>query len=69
MRIGYSGYLGNEQNIGSLMWFLDNVWGAIRDAVPGLEFHVIGADASDSLAAKLAEYSDVSLHRDSRDRS
>lgn len=68
MRIGYSGYLGNEQNIGSLMWFLDNVWGAIRDAVPGLEFHVIGADASDSLAAKLAEYSDVSLHRDSRDR-
>ena len=68
MRIGYSGYLGNEQNIGSLMWFLDNVWGAIRDAVPGLEFHVIGADASDSLAAKLSEYSDVSLHRDSRDR-
>lgn len=68
MRLGYSGYLGDEQNVASLIWFLENVWSAIRDAVPGLEFHVIGADASEGLAATLASHNDVVLHRDSRDR-
>ncbi len=68
MRLGYSGYLGDEQNIESLMWFLENVWSAIRDAVPGLEFHVIGADASEELAATLSSHNDVVLHRDSGDR-
>jgi hypothetical protein len=68
MRLGYSGYLGDEQNIASLIWFLENVWSAIRDAVPGLEFHVIGADASEELAVTLASHNDVVLHRDSRDR-
>ena len=68
MRVGYSGYLGDEQNVASLTWFLENVWGAIRDAVPGLEFHVIGADASQELAATLSSHDDVVLHRDSGDR-
>ena len=68
MRLGYSGYLGDDQNVASLIWFLDNVWSAIRDAVPGLEFHVIGADASEELATTLASHNDVVLHRDSRDR-
>ena len=68
MRLGYAGYLGDEQNVASLMWFLENVWSAIRDAVPGLEFHVIGADASEELAVTLSSYNDVVLHRDSRDR-
>ena len=67
MRIGYVGYLGNEQNVASLTWFLDNVWNAIRDAVPGLEFHVIGQDASDALVQKLTDYGDIFLHRDNRD--
>jgi hypothetical protein len=67
MRIGYVGYLGDEQNVASLTWFLDNVWNAIRDAVPGLEFHVIGQDASDALEHKLTGYSDIVLHRDNRD--
>jgi hypothetical protein len=68
MRLGYAGYLGDEQNVASLMWFLENVWSAIRDAVPGLEFHVIGADASEELAVTLSSHNDVLLHRDSRDR-
>ena len=68
MRLGYAGYLGDEQNVASLMWFLENVWSAIRDAVPGFEFHVIGADASEELAVTLSSYNDVVLHRDSRDR-
>ena len=68
MRLGYSGYLGDEQNAASLIWFLENVWSAIRDAVPGLEFHVIGADAPETLAATLSNHSDVVLHRDSKDR-
>ena len=68
MWLGYSGYLGDEQNVASLIWFLENVWSAIRDAVPGLEFHVIGADAREELAATLASHNDVVLHRDSRDR-
>ncbi len=68
MRLGYAGYLGDEQNVASLMWFLENVWSAIRDAVPGLEFHVIGADASEELAVTLSSHNDVVLHRDSRDR-
>ena len=63
-----SGYLGDEQNVASLTWFLENVWSAIRDAVPGLEFHVIGADASQELAATLSSHDDVVLHRDSGDR-
>ena len=67
MRIGYVGYLGNEQNLASLTWFLDNVWNAIRDAVPGLEFHVIGQDAGDALVQKLTDYGDIFLHRDNRD--
>ena len=67
MRIGYVGYLGDEQNVASLTWFLDNIWNAIRDAVPGLEFHVIGQDASDALEQKLTGYGDISLHRDNRD--
>ena len=67
MRIGYAGYLGNEQNVASLTWFLDNVWNAIRDAVPGLEFHVIGQDAGDALVQKLTDYGDIFLHRDNRD--
>ena len=68
MRLGYAGYLGDEQNVASLMWFLENVWSAIRDALPGLEFHVIGADASEELAVTLSSHNDVVLHRDSRDR-
>ncbi len=68
MRLGYSGCLGDEQNVASLIWCLENVWSAIRDAVPGLEFHVIGADAREELAATLASHNDVVLHRDSRDR-
>lgn len=68
MRIGYSGYLGDANNVNSLLWFLDNVWSGIRDAVPGLEFHVLGLDAGDELVTDLASRNDVLLHRDSNDQ-
>lgn len=67
MRIGYAGYLGDDDNVSSLIWFLDHVWSGIRDAIPGLEFHVLGLDASDELIADLASRSDVVLHRGSND--
>lgn len=68
MRIGYSGYLGDDQNTASLRWFLENVWGAIREAVPGLEFHVIGGGVSEEVASFIVAQSDVILHRDNNDR-
>ena len=67
MRIGYAGYLGDPNNVNSLLWFLDHVWSGIRDAIPGLELHVLGLDASDELVADLAARNDVLLHRDSND--
>ena len=67
MRIGYAGYLGDAKNVSSLLWFLDHVWSGIRDAIPGLEFHVLGLDASDELVTDLASRNDVLLHRDSND--
>lgn len=67
MRIGYAGYLGDANNVNSLRWFLDNVWSGIRDAVPGLEFHVLGLDAGDDLITDLDSRDDVFLHRDSND--
>lgn len=67
MRIGYAGYLGDTNNINSLLWFLDHVWSGIRDTIPGLEFHVLGLDASDELVNELASRQDVLLHRDNND--
>ena len=67
MRIGYAGYLGDANNVNSLRWFLDNVWSGIRDAIPGLEFHVLGLDADDDLITDLDSRDDVFLHRDSND--
>ena len=67
MRIGYAGYLGDTNNVNSLLWFLDHVWNGIRDAIPGLELHVLGLDASDELVNDLASRNDVLLHRDSND--
>jgi hypothetical protein len=67
MRIGYAGYLGDSSNVNSLLWFVDNVWSGIRDAIPGLELHVLGLDASDELVNDLASRNDVLLHRDSND--
>lgn len=67
MRIGYAGYLGDANNVNSLRWFLDNVWSGIRDAIPGLEFHVLGLDAGDDLITDLDSRNDVFLHRDSND--
>jgi hypothetical protein len=42
MRIGYTGYLGDADNVSSLIWFLDHVWSGIRDAYPGFRVPCIG---------------------------
>ncbi len=67
MRIGYAGYLGDARNVNSLLWFLDHVWSGIRDAIQGLELHVLGIDASDARVTDLASRDDVLLHRDNND--
>ena len=67
MRIGYTGYLGDADNVKSLLWFLDHVWSGIRDAVPGVEMHILGLDAAQELVDDLSSREDVMLHRDSND--
>ena len=67
MRLGYTGYLGDENNVASLVWFFDHAWDAIRDAVPGLECHIVGAGASPEVEMTLTSYEDVTLHRESKD--
>jgi len=67
MRLGYTGYLGDENNVASLVWFFDHAWDAIRDAVPGLECHIVGAGASPDVEMTLTSYEDVTLHRESKD--
>lgn len=68
MRIGYFGYLADEANVASLRWFLENVWETVREANPGLEFHVVGADSTPAVKQLLARFPDVSLHRESNDQ-
>lgn len=67
MRIGYAGYLGDANNVKSLLWFLNLVWSGIRDAIPGLEMHILGIDASEELINDLSSRENVVLHRDNND--
>ena len=67
MRIGYYGYLADEANLASLRWFLENVWDTIRDTIPGLEFHIVGADSTAAVKQLAARFQDVTLHRDSKE--
>ena len=67
MRIGYAGYLGDANNVKSLLWFLNHVWSGIRDAIPGLEMHILGIDASEELINDLSSRENVVLHRDNND--
>ena len=67
MRIGYAGYLGDANNVKSLLWFMNHVWSGIRDAIPGLEMHILGIDASEELINDLSSRENVVLHRDNND--
>ena len=61
-RIGYIGYLGDDKNNASLVWFLDNVWSVITRTLPDVELHIIGTAPNETLQFRLAQFSNVVLH-------
>lgn len=61
-RIGYAGYLGDDQNIASLLWFLDNVWPMSAGALPDVELHIVGTAPNETLQRRLAQFDNVVLH-------
>lgn len=67
-RIGYTGYLGFDRNIASLMWFLDGVWPLLQRVRPGIEFHVVGSAPDETLQQQLNARDGVYLHWGSTDR-
>ncbi len=40
----YVGHLGWEPNVQGLVWFLKNVWPRLKEEMPTLKFHIIGAN-------------------------
>ncbi len=66
-RIGYAGYLGDQNNIASLNWFLDNVWSVAANTMPGVEFHIVGKAPSRDLRERMAAFDSIKLHWSSDD--
>lgn len=52
--IGFIGGYAHQPNVDAAIWFLDNVWRQVRAALPGVTFHVIGAN----LPKKLSDRAD-----------
>ncbi|MCB4768721.1 glycosyltransferase [Ancylobacter sp. Lp-2] len=56
---GYGGranlfFLGgfkHTPNVGAVVWFVDKVWPRVRAALPGVEFHIVGAEAPPEVLA------------------
>ncbi len=67
-RVGYIGYLGFQQNLASLDWFLNGVWPDLRMQRPGIELHVVGGAPEEGLQRRLNDLEDVYLHWGSNDR-
>ena len=66
-RIGYAGYLGDDQNTASLLWFLDNIWPMSAAALPGVELHIVGTAPHETLQRRLAQFDNIVLHWGSSD--
>lgn len=67
-RIGYAGYLGVEQNIASLDWFMAGVWPLLRALRPEVELHVVGSAPAEELQQRLNAIPGVYVHWGSSDR-
>jgi hypothetical protein len=66
-RIGYVGYLGDDQNTASLLWFLDNVWPLCAGTLLDVELHLVGTAPNKTLERRLAQFENVVLHWGSSD--
>jgi len=42
---------GHPPNRDAVIWFADEIWPTIREALPGVEFHVVGAEAPPEVVA------------------
>lgn len=67
-RIGYAGYLGVQQNIASLDWFMTGVWPLLRALRPEVELHVVGSAPAEDLQQRLNALDGVYVHWGSSDR-
>ena len=61
-RLGYVGYLGDERNVNSLLWFIANVWPIALQQHPDLELHLVGKDPDLRLLSAAMDYPGISFH-------
>lgn len=61
-RLGYVGYLGDEKNVSSLMWFINTVWPIALQQHPDLELHLVGKDPDLRLLSAAMDYPSISFH-------
>ena len=61
-RLGYVGYLGDEKNVSSLLWFINSVWPIALQQHPDLELHLVGKDPDLRLLSAAMDYPSVSFH-------
>ena len=61
-RLGYVGYLGDEKNVSSLMWFISTVWPIALQQHPDLELHLVGKDPDLRLLSAAMDYPSISFH-------
>jgi len=47
----YLGYYGSGPNVNSVYWFVRNIWPKVRQALPQLEFWILGADPPPAMVA------------------
>ncbi|MEP1472431.1 MAG: glycosyltransferase [Halieaceae bacterium] len=61
-RLGYVGYLGDEKNVSSLLWFINTVWPIALQQHPDLELHLVGKDPDLRLLSAAMDYPGISFH-------
>ena len=67
-RIGYIGYLSDDKNLASLMWFLEEIWPALSASMPQLNFHIVGQAPPRELRELIAQAPRLHLHWSSDDQ-
>jgi glycosyltransferase involved in cell wall biosynthesis len=61
-QLGYVGYLGDEKNVSSLLWFISNVWPIALQQHPDLELHLQGNDPDLRLLAAAMDFPNIKFH-------
>ncbi len=61
-QLSYVGYLGDEKNVNSLLWFIRNVWPIALEQHPDLELHLLGKDPDLRLLAAAMDFPNIKFH-------